>query len=69
MLEAYQGLFSSFFLAFYSNFYVSGFIVPLTGFMCTVCHQTLNSSYQAQDHQRTLAHSQKVKSHKEKFGL
>lgn len=45
------------------------FIVPLTGFMCTVCHETLADETEAMEHQNTNSHKEKVVSHKTLFEL
>jgi len=44
------------------------YIVPLTGFMCTVCHETLADMNTAMAHKDTNSHKSKVKTHQILFG-
>lgn len=49
-------------------YFLLEYIVPLTGFMCTVCHETIADKKEAIEHQATNNHKAKIKSHKELFG-
>lgn len=44
------------------------YIVPLTGFMCTVCHETLSNIKDAIAHKETNNHKSNVKTHTLLFG-
>ncbi|XP_066917683.1 uncharacterized protein [Clytia hemisphaerica] len=44
------------------------YIVPLTGYMCTVCHETLADKEEAKSHKDTNGHKSKVKTHELLFG-
>ncbi|XP_057304345.1 uncharacterized protein LOC130641529 [Hydractinia symbiolongicarpus] len=43
------------------------FIVPLTGFMCTVCHETIEDKQQVLSHKMLKTHQQNVQDHRIKF--
>lgn len=45
------------------------FVIPLPGFMCTVCAETLPNELLAMAHINAEPHSQKVLEHKKKLGL
>ena len=57
--------FNKHFLAF---FCFVDFIIPLTGYMCTVCHQTLDDDDEALKHMNGYQHMKNTEYHRSKFG-